>query len=353
MQGSSKRRVWVRLTLCAVSLATGLLVVELAFRLAGYRPYVPMDPSIRVEPAGKYQAADPLLGYRHLPGVLRVTFPTGDQWTTTHLENTLRITRPLESYAEDSGRDEVWLFGCSYVHGWGLNDEDTIAWRLQERVPQLEIVNFGVGGYGNWQSLLQYREAVSERGPPRIAILVYASFHDERNTRSRRWRRATFEYNQFGTTAQPYVRAENDQLVPHFDHAGYQDFFLLRWSALANYLDGAYSRREVERLASHRVSRMIIDELADACRSDGALFLLAGITADELTMSCLTDAGSRGIDAMGIPVDTRDPRNVLYDGHPSAHATQQYAQMLEGGIRALLAREDYESQRHKDPGAER
>lgn len=97
MQHGWQRRVFIRLSVFTASLAVALLVAELGFRLAGYRPYVPIDPGFRVEPEGKYQAADPLLGYRHIPGVLRITFPTGDVWTTTQLENTLRITRPLES----------------------------------------------------------------------------------------------------------------------------------------------------------------------------------------------------------------------------------------------------------------
>ncbi len=53
---------------------------------------------------------------------------------------------------------------------------------FKKKLPQYEIVNFGVSGYGTIHSLIQFQEALKTRTTPKIAIIAYAWFHDARNT---------------------------------------------------------------------------------------------------------------------------------------------------------------------------
>lgn len=330
------RKASFALITIAGSLALATLAAELIVRAMGYTPFRPEEYAIRVEPGGVYQSADPLLGYRHLPGTFRFTFPDGHTWTATHLDDTLRITRPLQTYGEPTGKEQIWLFGCSLLHGWGVDDHQTLGWQLQRLMPGYEIVNFGVGGYGTWQSYEQYREALGQRPVPRYTVLVYAGIHDERNTRTRNWRRATYQFDRFGTTAQPYVRFGPDgELVEHFDDASYRGFFLLRHSALANFLDLALGKAEEKALRSHEVSERIVDLFAEAARNAGSRFVLAGINATPPTRSMIAYARERGIPSVDISVDMTKPENrVAWDGHPSAAAnilsSRTLAEFLEG-----------------------
>ena len=99
---------------------------------------------IVIEPGGKYQTPDPVLGLRPLPGSYTGFFDQRDQWHFTHLADTTRITRPLETYASASRGPGIWVFGCSFVQGWGLDDA-------------------AVAGYGGVQDLSLRSHEVSEQ----------------------------------------------------------------------------------------------------------------------------------------------------------------------------------------------
>lgn len=48
----------------------------------------------------------------------------------------------------------VLLFGCSFTFGFGVNDKDTYAWQLAERLgSNYQVLNLGVSGYGAHQML--------------------------------------------------------------------------------------------------------------------------------------------------------------------------------------------------------
>ncbi len=320
--------------LALASVAVAFAVVEIGARAAGLRPHRPVEWDIRVEPGGRYQVAHPTLGYAPRPGRFTIHFGDGHAWRATHLPDATRITRPLETYPSAAALPQIWIFGCSFAHGWGLDDEETFAWRLQELLPGQEVRNFGVGGYGTLQSLLQLREALGRGPAPAVAVLAYGDFHDERNTRLRSWRRANSEYRRFGTTAQPYVRLDSDgRLVQRFDDATYGDLFLIRHSAILNRLDAAWSLLEDRFVRSHEVSRLLIGELDREARAHGAVFVLGGIIASEPTREMLDWAGRRGIRAADLSVDLSAPGNAMrFDGHPSARANREFARKLHAAL---------------------
>jgi hypothetical protein len=318
------------LALGLASVAVAFAIVEAVARAVGLQPYRPVEWSIRVEPGGRYQVAHPTLGYAPRPGRFTIHFGDGHTWRATHLPDATRVTHPLAADPGAAGRPQIWIFGCSFAHGWGLDDEDTFAWRLQELLPDHEVKNFGVGGYGTLQSLLQLREALGRGAAPAAAVLAYGDFHDERNTRLRSWRRANSEYQRFGTTAQPFVRFGTDgRLVQRFDDASYRDLFLIRHSALLNRLDVAWSLVEDRFVRSHEVSRALLEAFDREARAGGTVFVLGGIIATPGTREMLDWAGRRGIPATDLSVDLSAPGNAMkFDGHPSARANREFARKL-------------------------
>jgi hypothetical protein len=101
-----------------------------------------------------------------------VTLPGGYSFTVTHFPSKLRITHPLATYTDRRSKPEIWIMGCSFTHGWSLNDQDTYPWLLQARLPQYVVVNYGVEGYGTLHALLQLREALTTQPPSRGGVCV-------------------------------------------------------------------------------------------------------------------------------------------------------------------------------------
>ncbi len=76
----------------------------------------------------------------------------------THTADGRRITSPAQEEKPD-GRDQVVVVGDSLTYGYGLSDEETWPWLLQERLPCSRVLNYGAPGYGTYQCLLMLEES--------------------------------------------------------------------------------------------------------------------------------------------------------------------------------------------------
>lgn len=317
-------------------------VSEGMVRLAGFTPYRVTNVSIDVNPGGKWFMRHPTLGYSNIPGKFIVTLWLGHSFNATHLPNTLRITHPIDSYFNNPRqKEEIWIFGCSFTHGWGLNDQETYPWLLQERFPEYEIVNFGVGGYGTIHSLIQFREALEVK-TPKLAVLAYASFHDKRNTFIRSRRKQIIITKKLGPVSQPYALLDGHGRLQYlYADDEYREFPLMRYSALAHFIEELYNQYEEGWYRSHAVSEALVAEMAELAKKRGVKFMVAGINERRETFEMLDFAQSHGISNVNISVDLDVKENTLepIDGHPSAIANKKYADKLEAFLRAELLKE--------------
>jgi hypothetical protein len=136
------------------------------------------EPSPQSEP-------DPELGYKPLPGRYRVILSrrarNSAEWEHLVLNETIKHdgTR-WTGECETSSTTNVYIFGDSFVYGWGVNDEQTFAFLLQQARKDLCVKLFAVGGYGMAQSFIQFHRLLDQIKPSDIVILGYADFFDVR-----------------------------------------------------------------------------------------------------------------------------------------------------------------------------
>jgi hypothetical protein len=326
---------------------------ELIVRAKGYAPWRPEEQGvgrIHVEPGGRFYQTHPVLGYSHIPGTFAVTIdrppnvpaaagePQTFQFTATHLPNTLRITRPRDTYSRPAPAEDIWIFGCSFTHGWSINDQETYSWLLQERFPEYNVVNYGVSGYGTIHSLLQFREALKTK-TPKIAVLAYAWFHDERNVFARTRQKAIAPYNRLGPLLQPYARLDDTGHLKYYvATAAYTPFPFMNYSALLHYVESRYTDRETFQLRGREVSQALILEIANVAREHNVKFAVA--TIDGRPMQDFYS--SNGIASVDMAVDLRQRENTNepFDFHPSALANRHYADTLGAFLAQELAPEE-------------
>lgn len=310
---------------------------EIIVQRKGFSAWSPAPQAdIKVSPGGRFFVPDPLLGYRQKAGKFDVTLMGEYTFHATQLPNGLRITHPLETYDNQHKKDELWIFGCSFTHGWSLNDEQTYPWLLQERFPEYEVVNFGVEGYGTIHSLLQFREAIKER-TPKVAVLAYLSFHDVRNIYARARQKAVAPWNHLGPLVQPYATLDREGKLHYaMGTVEYHEAPLMRYSALFHFLEQKYNDWEVTHYQAHKVSEALILQLDKEAREHGVKLLVAGLGwDDDETRSMLTFAQEHGIPSIDIAVDPKIKGNTSmpYDPHPGPLADRTFADKLEGVLR--------------------
>ena len=310
-----------------------LASAEMILRIKGFRPWQPGPANILVEPGGRFFKKDPLLGFAHLPGAFKVTLPDGYVFHATHNSDSLRVTHPPHANPAHSDKPEIWIFGCSFTHGWSLNDEETFPWLLQEALPGYEVVNFGVNGFGTLQSFLQFQKALTERKPPRLVILAYMGGHNIRNTLNRSWRKQLAPQRAWGQWDQPYayLDSKGDLQFTMSNASVFKEFPFMRISALAHFLEIKYDWLEDRTTQGPEISRKIIQKFKELSVPSGIQLTVATLRDDSVTQGMLEYCRKNGIPAGDISVDLtrKENNNLPHDGHPSAWANRQYAAKLQ------------------------
>jgi hypothetical protein len=210
---------------------------------------------------------------------------------------------------------------------------------LQAALPDYEVTNFGIGGYGTYQSLLQLREALSERRHPEVIVLGYAFFHDRRNTFTRSQRRTMVPHGLLKGMQYPFVRLEDDdRLSRHVGSVEFRPWTLSSRSHLVSRLEHLYDRWDERALRSREATQLLILEVAELARQNDIQLVLALIATDEGSRQTEEWARREGIAAADISVDLSRPeyRNLPHDPHPSPAANREYARRLLDSLRPGL-----------------
>lgn len=182
-------------------------------------------------------------------------------------------------------------------------------------------------------------------------MLVYASFHDKRNTFIRSRKKQLQLTKKLGPVFQPYALLDSQGRLQYlFADVEYREFPLMRYSALVHFIEELYNQYEEGLYRSHAVSEALVAEMAGLAKKRGVKFMVADIYEDRGTFEMLDFAQSHGISNVNISValDVKENTNQPYDNHPSAIANKKYADKLEAFLRAELwksttsmAREEY------------
>jgi hypothetical protein len=174
-----------------------LLVVEVGLRLLG------MDqPRVWVP--------DPVVGWHHLPGAQTHMTDEGDGQVVINSLGYRDRERQLDKAAETF---RIAVFGDSMVEATQVNLDKTFTYLLEERLSSasrpVEVLNFGIAGYGPLQELLLFQREGPRYRPDLVVLAVFldndvADCHPALRT---------------GQAGIPFARVENGNLQVDYSRA--------------------------------------------------------------------------------------------------------------------------------------
>ena len=165
---SRARRFAFRLVAATLAFVAAFLLVELSLRIAGYSP-------AHVNPLKAFHVADPVIGHRGKPGYEgRFKRPEFDI-RVVHDERGFR--RPAAT--ADPGRCErrIFVYGDSFIWGWGVSEGQLVTDRLAALRPDLCVHNFGINASATaMQYTLFEREHLNMLAEgDTVVVIVYAN----------------------------------------------------------------------------------------------------------------------------------------------------------------------------------
>lgn len=154
-------RVLANLGLVIAAAAVGLLLCELALRIlgVGYTVFV---------------WTDPVTGVAHIPGVTSRTKFEGGRWVEINSDGLRGPETPLQA---PPGTYRVALLGDSFIEAFEVPYDSTVGEVVERRLAEqrgtpVEVLNFGVGGYGTAQELLTLQHKVWKYQPDLVLLAV-------------------------------------------------------------------------------------------------------------------------------------------------------------------------------------
>ncbi|MFK7806402.1 MAG: SGNH/GDSL hydrolase family protein [Saprospiraceae bacterium] len=309
-----------------------LVLLEGMLLMIGVKPYTENKKApIYVQSEKRFFQKDSLLGYKHCLGGFDFLLKGNYQFSVSHDENTFRKTsNAFESSKEN--RPEIWLLGCSFTYGWSLNDKETFAWCLQEKLNQYKIVNLGVNGYGTLHFYLQLKATLeSTKEKPEILIVNHADFHHERNINSYNYNRSISTWNNFERIKRPFVETNNyKKLNINYCENKYTPWEISKEYALAKsfqfklerFIDGRKFK------TSKKITTLLLDEIKLLCRQNNIQLLITNVGLKKKFIKDYTL--EKNIPFTDIAVDYRKSEfnNLPHDKHPSAKANRMYCERI-------------------------
>lgn len=153
----------------------------------------------------------PVLAFRFIPGIkARIPHESGGYLVQAN-EAGFRCSRQFER-ARTPGKRRVLLFGDSFTAGDGVSNGKRYSDVLEEKVPDLEVYNFGLPASGTDQQYLAWREFAKniEHDLLIIAVLV-----ENIHRVAARYRRYVDDTGREVVYAKPYFTLQGDALTLH------------------------------------------------------------------------------------------------------------------------------------------
>lgn len=158
---------------------------EASWRLRFVLRYARTGPA-----ANPLEVPDRARGWALAPGLRRVPAFAGR--TVSSNTHGLRGVREYAS-PKPAGTRRILAFGDSFTFGEDVADAETFCHRLGGLLPGVEVLNFGVRGYGHDQMLLYLKDAAA-RYEPDLVLLGYVTDDATRNlSRFRDFAKPRFE----------------------------------------------------------------------------------------------------------------------------------------------------------------
>lgn len=318
-------------------LVTGLamvLVLELGLRLAGQAPY--NRPSAWTT---RFFKSDTTKGWVQVPGKYKFAINKwGDTTNFVIKPDGERVTKPVQSPEQ---LEKILLIGGSFTMGYGLNDEQTFAWKLQEKFPDVDFRNLGVPAYGTYQSLLVLEEQLKQQKKPKAVIYDFVDHHRYRNIDTYDWQRTIGLARKQPTSdvGLPFVSLdENDKLV----HGG-PDVILLPFaevSALSFRLQRTINKiRQRPRVQSkNKISELLLLEMRELCRKKDISFYVNILLCDQVHITELVPfLEQNNIPFIDCNVPLNEENTFRDDKHPKEPVQDEWTKrvserLLKDGI---------------------
>lgn len=333
---TSKKTAFVGIVIFLATVVA-LALVEGILRLMGHTPNAHRSKGQHEEPT--MHEPDPILGWRNKKGHYLITpyHPSGSMIEVNFLDHGQRRTSGQRNLLSR----EIVVVGCSFTQGWAISDNETYAWKLQDKYPSWNVLNYGTGGYGTYQSLLVLERELPRLPSPKIILYGFIGNHENRNVAPDTWLASLASLPKRGHIAVPFATFDEDRdaLVRH-PPTSYISFPLRESLAAAALTEQAYMKALTMRRYAQRqvVTERLVLDMNNVAKKFNARLTVVILSADEKKTLHYTKFFANnnvafidctlGLKTHKLPEDMKVPG----EGHPNEKMNTRWAQCISDSL---------------------
>lgn len=211
-------------------------------------------------------------------------------------------------------------------------------------LPNYNIENRGVPGYGLTQMYLKLQRTLIEKDTPVIAVFNYGNFQDKRTANHNFCsalivKAITNGYSKrFKNISYPYMNYKNDSLTLHYCPVNQLPKFwpFYKHSVLISLLNNVYFNSMDNKNTTYLslISKMTALKIAQYCQLNHIIPIFASVTPESIEILEFLHQNGYFVINYGIKIDNEMTQSSIYNcgpldsGHPSALAHTIYAKKL-------------------------
>lgn len=160
----------LKITLFISSLVLSLVLVEVC--LSTFYPQLSRRPQV--------WQFDPELGWGHIPSATGLFI--GPEFEVEIQINAAGLRDRNYQRTKPHKTQRLLAFGDSFIEGWGVPIEHSVAKQLEIQLQQaaapdttVEVINFGVAGYGTDQEMLFFERTGKHYQPDQVLLFFYGN----------------------------------------------------------------------------------------------------------------------------------------------------------------------------------
>jgi lysophospholipase L1-like esterase len=333
--GMRVRSFWSSAATVGFGLLLALAGAEIGLRMIGqvawWHVSIDQNEPVMHEP-------DPVLGWRNRPGRYSIPayVPGGAPIEVTFLPDGRRSTGAYDI----GGRPKVLMVGCSFTQGWGVSDDETYPWKLQQRFPASWVLNYGTAAFGTYQSLLTLRRALAQHSDSTAVLYGFIGEHEDRNVAMAEWLEALARYSRRGHVAVPYCLLSATGALACHPPVAYPAWPFHRQLASIAFAEKMYVQLSARRRPEHRraVTESLLLALRQSSVQHGAKFAVALLSATPDKRSRYTQfLRDHGISFADCVAPLTEEWIVPGDGHPNGAMHARWANCIAEELGEFLS----------------
>ena len=299
-----------------------LIILEVVLRTTGSQP--------RIDNLGR--EGDPIiykndeeLGWSQKPGSYLF-----QPWSEEGRITNLTINDDGSRYIQNQyvSKFKILFFGGSLTQGWAVDDDETFVKYFQDLNPDFQVFNFGVGGYGGYQSLIYQQRITNKFKSINHIIYGFIDHHEVRNVAAGSWLYMLNEYSRRGHVNLPFGSIENGKLKKN-SPINYIKLPFSKYSALIAKIEKRIMkfRSRNRENSQFEISKLIIEEMFKNATNNNAKFsVLILDSRDENLIKYKNYFATQNINFIHCPFPPN--KFVKGEGHPNSAGHQEVANCI-------------------------